>query len=138
MNASRLAPIGIGILYAAIAVATLFVLTRPGVPFDRVVLDVLLATIPMALLAAITWRLVWPRWKLVAKVLLHPCIYAILSVYIGHWSVVIAWIHQGVLGLGGHIWFSRKHGFTWYAVEDPERYVALSKEMVGALPRADP
>ena len=94
-------------------------------------LDVLLASIPMLLLAAFTWRLVWPRWKLVGKVILHPCIYAVLSLWVGHWSVLIAWIHQGVLGLGGHVWFSRKHGFTWYAVEDPERYVALSKAMVG-------
>jgi hypothetical protein len=72
----------------------------------------------------------------VAKILLHPCIYAILSLYVGHWSVLIAWVHQGVFGLGGHIWFSRKHGFTWFAVEDPERYIRLSKEMVGAVGKA--
>jgi hypothetical protein len=109
------------------------VLSRETAPMSRIALDVILATIPMVLLASITWQLVWPRWKLWAKVLLHPCIYAILSAYIGHWSVLIAWIHQGVFGLGGHIWFSRKHGFTWYAVENPERYVSLSKEMIGAL-----
>ena len=39
-------------------------------------------------------------------------------------------VHQG-LGLAFHVWFCRVHGFTWYAVEDPERYVQLSKEMVG-------
>jgi hypothetical protein len=75
---------------------------------------------------------VWPRWKLYGKLLLHPCIYALLSLAVGHWSIVIAWLHQG-LGLGGHMWFSRRHGFKWYAVEDPERYLRLSKEMVGAL-----
>jgi hypothetical protein len=90
----------------------------------------------MVLLVSITWRLVWPRWKLLGKLLLHPCIYAILSLYVGHWSVVIAWLHQG-LGLGGHIWFSRKHGFTWYSVEDPQRYMRLSKEAVGTL-RGEP
>ena len=100
---------------------------------NRIVLDVLLATIPMLLLASFTWRLVWPRWKLVAKLLLHPCFYGVLSYFVGHWSVAIAWIHQGVLGLGGHIWFSRKHGFTWYAVEDPERYVRLSKAAVATM-----
>jgi hypothetical protein len=99
------------------------------------VLDVVLATIPMIALAAVTWRLVWPRWKLVAKILLHPLIYAGLSLLIGHWSVPIAWVHQGVLGLGGHIWFSRRHGFTWYAVEDPGRYVQLSKQAVSSLGR---
>jgi hypothetical protein len=99
----------------------------------HIAFDVVLASIPMVLLATITWRLVWPKWKLFGKLLLHPCVYAILSVYIGHWSIAIAWIHQGLLGLGGHIWFSRKHGFTWYAVEDPERYMRLSKAMVGVL-----
>ena len=99
-------------------------------------LDVVLATIPVAALAAVTWRLVWPRWKLVAKLVLHPLLYAGLSLLIGHWSVVVAWLHQGVLGLGGHIWFARRHGFTWYAVEDPARYVALSKHTVRALGRS--
>jgi hypothetical protein len=90
----------------------------------------LLASIPMIALAVITWRVVWPRWKLVAKLVLHPCLYAVLSLFIGHWSILVAWLHQGVLGLGGHIWFSRKHGFTWYAVENPERYRQLSQAMV--------
>ena len=104
---------------------------------NPLILDVVLATIPMAALAAVTWRVVWPRWKLVAKLVLHPLVYAVLSFYIGHWSVLVAWLHQGVLGLGGHVWFSRKHGFTWYAVEDPERYIRLSREMVGALRKTD-
>lgn len=95
-------------------------------------LDVVLATIPALMLAAVTWRVTWPKWKLVAKLLLHPIFYLILSLLIGHWSILIAWLHQGA-GLAGHIWFSRKHGFTWYAIEDPERYVALSREMVAGL-----
>jgi hypothetical protein len=96
------------------------------------VVDVLLATIPVLALTAVTWRLVWPRWKLVAKVVLHPLLYAGLSLLLGHWSILVAWVHQG-LGLAGHIWFSRKHGFTWYSVEDPARYVELSKAMVAAI-----
>ena len=72
--------------------------------------DVLLVTLPMVAVAAITWCLVWPRWKLVVKILLHPCLYAALSVYVGHWSVLLAWLHQGLFGLGGHIWFCSKHG----------------------------
>jgi hypothetical protein len=66
-----------------------------------VFVDVVLATIPMLALASITWRLVWPRWKLIVKLALHPFIYAGLSILIGHWSVVIALVHQ--VGLGGHI-----------------------------------
>lgn len=97
-------------------------------------LDVILATVPAALLAAVTWRVVWPRWKLIGKLVLHPCIYLGLALLIGHWSVPVAWAHQG-LGLAGHVWFSRKHGFTWYAVEDPERYIALSKTSIDELAR---
>jgi hypothetical protein len=95
-------------------------------------LDVLLATLPVVGLAVITWRVVWPKWKLVGKLLVHPAVYLLLAFLIGHWSVLVAWAHQGV-GLAGHIWFSKKHGFTWYAVEDPERYVALSKAAVAEL-----
>ena len=101
---------------------------------NSLIVDVILASVPMVALTAITWRLVWPRWKLPGKLILHPCIYTLLSLYIGHWSILVAWVHQGLLGLGGHIWFSRKHGFTWYAVEDPERYIELSKAMVGVAP----
>jgi hypothetical protein len=93
---------------------------------------VVLATVPAIVLAAITWRVVWPRWKLVAKLLVHPCIYFGLALLIGSWSVPVAWLHQGV-GIGGHIWFCKKHGFTWYAVEDPARYISLSKEAVARL-----
>jgi hypothetical protein len=97
-------------------------------------LYVMLATIPAWLLAALTWRLVWPRWKLWGKLVLHPVLYAAVALLIGHWIVPVAWAHQG-LGLAGHVWFSRKHGFTWYAVEDPDRYVALSKAAVASLAR---
>jgi hypothetical protein len=72
---------------------------------------------------------VWPRWKLFAKLILHPCVYLVLALFIGHWTVALAWLHQGV-GLAGHIWFSKKHGFMWYAVDDPERYVALSRAAI--------
>ncbi len=90
---------------------------------------VVLASIPALLLSAVTWRLIWPRWKRVTKLLLHPCLYAVLALFIGPWSVPIAWAHQGI-GLAGHVWFSKQHGFTWYAVEDPDQYVALSKASV--------
>ena len=104
---------------------------------NPLLVDVLLATVPALLLASVTWRLVWPRWKLVGKLVLHPCLYLTLALLIGHWSVPVAWVHQG-LGLAGHVWFSKKHGFTWYAVEDPARYVALSKASVEALARRHP
>lgn len=135
MTAKRLISPLVLLMYALVPVIAYRLVRRSTAGLETLVLDVVLASIPLVLVAAVTWRLVWPRWKLVAKLLLHPCIYAILSVYVGHWSILAAWLHQGVLGLGWHIWFSRKHGFTWYSVEDPERYVALSKEMVGTPSR---
>lgn len=108
-----------------------------GAGVNATLLYVTLATVPALLLAAVTWRVVWPRWKLWAKLIAHPCVYLLLALTIGYWSVPIAWLHQGA-GLAGHIWFSKKHGFTWYAVEEPERYVAASRAMVDALrPRRD-
>lgn len=35
-------------------------------------LDAALSTVPALVLAAVTWRVVWPRWKLVGKLVLHP------------------------------------------------------------------
>jgi hypothetical protein len=91
--------------------------------------DAAVATVPALVLAAVTWRVVWPRWKLVGKLLLHPALYFAMALAIGHWIIPVAWLHQGA-GLVGHVWFSKKHGFTWYAIEDPPRYVALSKAAV--------
>jgi hypothetical protein len=96
--------------------------------------DAAMATVPALILAAVTWRVVWPRWKLIAKLLLHPALYFCLALAIGHWSIPIAWLHQG-LGLAGHVSFARKNGFTWYAIEDPDRYVALSRAAVGEWAR---
>ncbi|MEM6925371.1 MAG: hypothetical protein AAF602_00465 [Myxococcota bacterium] len=93
-------------------------------------LDLALAAIPFTLGLAVTWRLIWPRWKVVGKTIAYFGVVALLSRWVGHWSVLVATGHQ-VLGLGFHVWFSRQHGFTWYAVDDPERYVALSRAWVG-------
>ena len=60
---------------------------------------------------------------------MNPAV-ALLSLRVGRWSVAARWAHQ-LLGLGFHVWFSRRHGFTWYAVEDPARYVELSRRSVG-------
>lgn len=97
---------------------------------NTVLLDLALSLPPLLVGLALTWRLIWPRWKVAGKIVAYLGVVAILSRYMGHWSVLVAWLHQGA-GLAFHLWFCRKHGFTWYAVEDPERYVALSKAAVG-------
>lgn len=101
---------------------------------NSVVRDVLLALPPHIVGLALTWRLVWPRWKLPGKTIAYVAGVALLSLWIGSWSILLGWLHQG-LGLAFHIGFSRRHGFTWYRVEDPERYVRLSREMVDSAGR---
>ena len=97
-------------------------------------LDLALALPPFAVGLVLTWRLIWPRWKAVGKAVAYFLAVGVLSLFIGHWSVVLAWIHQGI-GMVFHIRFCRTHGFTWYAVEDPDRYVELSMRSVGYEPR---
>lgn len=133
MKANQLVAVPILLIYAAVPFVAALLASRTTRSIENLVLDVALSTVPMLMLAAIGWRLVWPRWKLFAKILIHPCIYLILSIYIHHWSILLAWLHQGVLGLGGHIWFSRKHGFKWYAVDDVELYIDLSKRAMGVV-----
>ncbi len=45
-------------------ISAFVLLMYAGVP-ETLVFDVVLATIPMVLLVAFTWRVVWPRWMLV-------------------------------------------------------------------------
>jgi len=99
---------------------------------NPVAIDLLLAAPPFVLGLAPTHRLIWPRWKVGGKALFYFGMVAGLSFLIGRWSVVLGWAHQ-LSGLAFHVWFCRKHGFTWYAVEDPARYVALSKAAVGVV-----
>lgn len=84
----------------------------------------------------ITWQLIWPRWKILGKIAAYLVVVAVLSHWIGHWSVLIGWLHQG-LGIFLHIRFCRVHGFTWYRVEDPARYRVLSMQSVGIEPPPD-
>jgi len=96
-----------------------------------ILVDVLLALPPLVVGLLATWRLIWPWWKIPGKALTYVLGVAALAWAFGHVAVLLGWLHQG-LGLAFHVWFCRTHGFTWYAVEDPERYVELSKRMVGA------
>lgn len=100
---------------------------------NRIIFDLLLALPPFLIGMATTWRVIWPRWKVPGKAVAYLGGVAALSFFLGHWSVLIAWLHQSV-GLCFHVWFCHKHGFTWYAVEDPARYIALSKALVGVSP----
>ena len=102
-----------------------------------ILLDLLLAAIPFALGMAATWRLIWPWWKIPGKTAAYFAGVALLSAWIGHWSLLLALAHQG-LGLGFHIWFCRRHGLAWYAITDPEEYKRLSRAMLSPAPPPTP
>ncbi len=104
---------------------------------NPILLDLSIVAVFWAFGLAATWRLIWPKWKIVGKSVAFFGLVALGSWLIGHWVLLLALAHQG-LGLGVHIWFSRRNGFTWYAVEDPERYVELSKQMVGYVDEPEP
>lgn len=76
--------------YAAIPFVAIYLVTTEAEDVGSVVRDVALCAIPMILLTAVTWRLVWPKWKLFGKLLVHPSLYAILSLLIGPWCILIA------------------------------------------------
>ena len=106
---------------------------------STILLDVVLGLPPFVVGIALTWEVIWPRWKVYGKGAFYVAAVAILSVLLGHWSILIGWLHQSI-GLVFHVWFCKRHGFTWYAVEDPERYVALTRGWVAgkeASPRSN-
>jgi len=92
-----------------------------------IVIDVLIAAVVWSGGMAMTWRLVWPKWKIAGKGLFSLGVTAALSWWLGHWSLLFILLHSG-LGIAFHLWWCQRHGFTWYAVEDPERYISLQKE----------
>jgi hypothetical protein len=98
---------------------------------SAVLFDVALALPPFVVGLVLTWRVIWPRWKVYGKSVAYVVGVAVLSFFLGHWSVVLGWAHQA-MGLAFHLWFCRRNGFTWYSVEDPDRYIALSKAWAGA------
>lgn len=93
-------------------------------------IDTFLALPPLLLGLILTWRVIWPKWKVAGKVVAYVAGVFVLSLFIGHWSILVGWLHQ-LIGFGFHIWFCSRHGFTWYAVENPDLYVQLSKQSVG-------
>ena len=97
---------------------------------NDVLFDVGLALPPFVVGIVLTWRVIWPHWKVYGKGVAYVVGVALFSLWLGHWSILIGWAHQ-MMGLGFHLWFCKRHGFTWYSIEDPDRYVALSKQSVG-------
>lgn len=73
MHAKRMARfISMTTVFAGLPILAYWLVNREGVAIHLVAFDVVLATMPMVLVASVTWRLVSPKWKLFGKVLLPP------------------------------------------------------------------
>ena len=73
---------------------------------------------------AVFGRFIAPRWKVGGKFIIYMAVSAVLSAWIGHWSLI--WIvgHQ-LLGVAGHVWWCRGHGINWLTCQPRVRYLEL-------------
>lgn len=73
---------------------------------------------------ALFGRFITPRWKVGGKLIFYLAVSAALTAWVGGWALI--WIvgHQG-LGIGGHIWWCRKHGINWITCQPRDQYLAL-------------
>lgn len=69
-------------------------------------------------------RFIAPRWKVAGKLAFYLVVAALLSYFAGPWSLI--WIvGHPFLGIGGHIWWCRKHGINWVSCQPRDTYLAL-------------
>jgi hypothetical protein len=92
---------------------------------------IVVAVLFQAVLAPITWRLVWPPYKRVGKIVAFLAIASALAWFFGWWSLVFVVVHQSV-GLVFHIWWCRRHDLDVWR-PDPEAYVQTQKEWVASM-----
>lgn len=101
---------------------------------DPFVLTLTLAVLIEAISLSMFWRLIWPAWKRPGKAVFYLAVSAALTAWLGVWALVFVVGHP-LLGWVLHWRFCKKHGFRWWHVEDPQRYVELQKEAVARLGR---
>ncbi len=73
---------------------------------------------------AVFGRFIAPRWKVFGKLVFYLAVAALLSAWLGHWSLI--WIvgHQ-LLGVAGHIWWCRRNEINWLNCTPRDRYLEL-------------
>jgi len=69
-------------------------------------------------------RFITPRWKVGGKLAFYLAITALLSHFVGHWSLVWVVGHPAG-GIAGHIWWCRTHTIHPITCEPRDRYLAL-------------
>ena len=69
-------------------------------------------------------RFIVPRWKVGGKLVFYLAVTALLSAWVGHWSLIWV-IGHPALGISGHVWWCRTHEISWLTCEPRDRYLAL-------------
>lgn len=87
-------------------------------------LDLAIALALWLLAFGLFGRFVAPRWKVGGKLVFYIGITAVLSYFLGHWSLVWVFGHPA-LGIGGHVWWCNKHGIHPITCEPRDRYLEL-------------
>lgn len=101
---------------------------------DLLLLNLGVAAVLETLGLALTWRLIWPRWKRLGKPLFYLAVTAALTAWLGAWALLFV-IGHPLLGWRMHTRFCRRHGMNPWRVDDPARYIELSKEAIQRLAR---
>lgn len=87
-------------------------------------IDMAVAVVLQVGLCLLFGRFVAPRWKILGKLVFFFAIAITLSLWVGHWSLL--WIiGHPALGVGGHVYWCRKHGIDWLTCEPRDRYLEL-------------
>lgn len=73
---------------------------------------------------AVFGRFVAPRWKVAGKLIFFLAVSGAFSAWVGHWSLIFI-IGHPALGVGGHIWWCRRHDIDWLRCQPRDRYLEL-------------
>lgn len=86
--------------------------------------DLTVAVLAWLIGYALFGRFIAPRWKVIGKLTFFLVVALVLSVVVGHWSLV--WIvGHPLLGIVGHAWWCRHNGIDWLTCQPRHKYLAL-------------
>ena len=112
-----------------------------GLPLDLdlsvmradVVIDLLIAAVIWGSMYMWIGRFTLLQWKQGVRGVVFLAVSALLSYFVGHWSLVFI-IGHPLLGLLIHVLWCRSHGLHWVRF-DPEAYRASEREWLDKLER---